>query len=173
MGFEDDPFPRAAETDPDELTSNWDPEDLLRDLFVDRPPIPIVAAAERCGLDVLWGEPEEAVKTNLESDTIFVREGYNISEGLDRKKMREAVAHGIAHKVKTSDGEYDCPWYTDTEDHDEMVYWRYAAGLLVPDWMVGVIGQEIASYAPSKLAPHFDVTPQFALIKLRHMGILD
>ena len=93
---------------------------------------------------------------------------YPYSLGSRRKRF--AIAYGIGQYLYYSEP-FECEDFIENDRRKERAN-RYATRLLIPQWMIFAIGREIGSYAPSRLAPRFDVPTTAVLYRLKKMGVL-
>jgi Zn-dependent peptidase ImmA (M78 family) len=82
------------------------------------------------------------------------------------------MAHSLAHWMLHSDELHYYDRNFIAEEPIDTQANTYAAALLMPEWMIRVIGREIVSYAPSKLAPYFNVSDVAMNYRLKKLGIL-
>jgi Zn-dependent peptidase ImmA (M78 family) len=139
------------------------PDDILREFGIRVPPIDVWEIAERMGIKVLnvsqpgWAG---AVRSNDNEAFIWVR-----AEDLETRK-RFTVAHELGHLMLHPLGtEYrDNEGFTGGPGEGEAN--RFAAGLLMPMWMLDSFAMSLGA-DPRFLAGMFDVSVESMKIRLR------
>lgn len=147
--------------------------DLLEVYAIGSPPIPIIGLAQAMGVEVYYrhGAPWDGMLSIAPDESaarIFVKK--EASETRQRFTVAHELAHLVLHPGQNvyRDTSY-LSYENQMERQRETEANRYAAELLMPDWMVEFAFDRMG-LSPARLARLFNVSPEamnYRLVELR------